>query len=127
MEGDVSSAVEPLHLITHVFEEQLVLVQVHLQPSSEQTEQKLHPGRGDDSLQTRVTGSSGQEDVPWKVRLTAFASRPQVSSHLSFVVHHVPDDLEMPQVVVAEQLVLLGGVEQGEVLHDDGCGSRRWY
>lgn len=45
-------------------------------------------------------------------------------THLPFVIHHVPDDLEMPQVVVAQQLVLLSGVEQREILHNDGCSSR---
>lgn len=57
---------------------------------------------------------------------------PQLSSycplllmtHLPFVIHHVPDDLEMPQVVVAQQLVLLSGVEQREILHNDGWSSR---
>lgn len=45
-------------------------------------------------------------------------------THLPFVIHHVPDDLEMSQVIVAQQLVLLSGVEQREVLHNDGCSSR---
>lgn len=44
MERHVSSAVQPLHLIAHVFKEQLVFVQVHLQPASQQTQQELHPG-----------------------------------------------------------------------------------
>lgn len=56
---------------------------------------------------------------------------PQLSSycplllmtHLPFVIHHVPDDLEMPQVVVAQQLVLLSGVEEREILHNDGWSS----
>lgn len=46
-------------------------------------------------------------------------------SHLPFVIHHVPDDLEVPQVIIAQQLVLLGGVEQREVLHDDGCSNSK--
>lgn len=44
-------------------------------------------------------------------------------SHLPFVIHHVPDDLEVPQVIIAQQLVLLRGVEQREILHDDGCSD----
>lgn len=47
-----------------------------------------------------------------------------LTTHLPFVIHHVPDDLEMPQVIVAQQLVLLGGVEQREILHNDGWSSR---
>lgn len=43
MEGDISSVVQTLHLITHVFEEKLVFVQVNFQTTSQQTEQKLHP------------------------------------------------------------------------------------
>lgn len=45
-------------------------------------------------------------------------------THLPFVIHHVPNDLEMPQVVVAQQLVLLSGVEQGEIFHNDGWSKR---
>lgn len=48
-------------------------------------------------------------------------------SHLSFVIYHVPDDLEVPQVIIAQQLVLLGGVEQREVFHDDGCSNSKRY
>lgn len=44
------------------------------------------------------------------------------AAHLSFVVYHVPDDLEVPQIIVTEQLILLSGVEKREVLHNDGCG-----
>lgn len=34
MEGDISSIVQTLHLITHVFEEKLVFVQVNFQTTS---------------------------------------------------------------------------------------------
>lgn len=51
VKGHISSAVKSLHLIAHVFKQQLVFVQVHLQPASEQTEQKLHPGCGDYTLE----------------------------------------------------------------------------
>lgn len=44
MESHISSAVQSLHLIAHVFKEQLVFVQVHLQPASQQTQQELQPG-----------------------------------------------------------------------------------
>lgn len=57
---------------------------------------------------------------------SALASRSLLLliSHLPFVIHHVPDDLEVPQVIIAQQLVLLRGVEQREILHDDGCSGR---
>lgn len=35
VEGDVPSVVQALHLIAHVLKQQLVLVQVHLQPASQ--------------------------------------------------------------------------------------------
>lgn len=56
---------------------------------------------------------------------SALSSRslPLLISHLPFVIHHVPDDLEVPQVIIAQQLVLLRGVEQREILHDDGCSG----
>lgn len=56
---------------------------------------------------------------------SALASRSLLLliSHLPFVIHHVPDDLEVPQVIIAQQLVLLRGVEQREILHDDGCSG----
>lgn len=38
MESHISSTVQSLHLIAHVFKEQLVFVQVYLQPASQQTE-----------------------------------------------------------------------------------------
>lgn len=44
MESHISSAVQSLHLIAHVFKEQLVFVQVHLQPASQQAQQELQPG-----------------------------------------------------------------------------------
>lgn len=44
MESHIPSAVQSLHLIAHVFKEQLVFVQVHLQPASQQTQQELQPG-----------------------------------------------------------------------------------
>lgn len=53
MEGDVPPAVQSLHLVAHVFEQQLVFVQVHLQPAPEQTQQELHPGRWDHALEER--------------------------------------------------------------------------
>lgn len=50
MESHIPSAVQSLHLIAHVFKQQLVLVQVHLQPASEQAEQEHHPGCWDNAL-----------------------------------------------------------------------------
>lgn len=50
MESHIPAAVQPLHLVAHVLEEQLVFVQVHLQPAAEETEQELHPGRRDHAL-----------------------------------------------------------------------------
>lgn len=58
MEGHVAPAVQPLHLVAHVFEQQLVLVQVHLQPATEQTEQELHSGRRDHALGEEEEGSN---------------------------------------------------------------------
>lgn len=40
--------------------------------------------------------------------------------YLSVDVHNVPGVLEVPNVIVVQQSILLIGVEQGEVLHDDG-------
>lgn len=53
MEGHIPPAVQSLHLVAHVFEQQLVLVQVHLQPAPEQAQQELHPGRRDHTLEER--------------------------------------------------------------------------
>jgi len=50
MEGDISSIVQTLHLIAHVFEEELIFVQVNFQTTSQQTEQKLHPRGWNHSL-----------------------------------------------------------------------------
>ena len=43
--------------------------------------------------------------------------------YLSVDVNHVPGVLELADVVVTEQSVLLVGVEEREVLHDDGCNN----
>ena len=61
VEGDVPPVVQPLHLVAHVLEEQLVLVQVHLQAAPQQTQQELHPGGGDQALGGR--GRSGGAGV----------------------------------------------------------------
>lgn len=58
MEGDIASTVKSLHLIAHVFKQQLVFVQVHLQAASEQTKQELHPGRWDHTLRKREISHS---------------------------------------------------------------------
>lgn len=58
MESHIAPAVQSLHLVAHVFEQQLVLVQVHLQPATEQTQQELHPGRGDHALRKGEEGSN---------------------------------------------------------------------
>lgn len=50
MESHIPAAVQPLHLIAHVLEEQLVFVQVHLQPAAKETKQELHPGCWDHAL-----------------------------------------------------------------------------
>jgi len=50
MEGDISSIVQTLHLIAHVFEEELIFVQVNFQTTSQQAEQKLHPRGWNHSL-----------------------------------------------------------------------------
>lgn len=59
MEGHIPSAVQSLHLVAHVFEQQLVFVQVHLQPASEQTKQELHPGCRDHALGEQSRESQG--------------------------------------------------------------------
>lgn len=59
MEGHIPSTVQSLHLIAHVFKQQLVFVQVHLQPASEQTKQELHPGCRDHPLGTQAQKSQG--------------------------------------------------------------------
>lgn len=43
MESHIPPTVQSLHLIAHVLKQQLVLVQVHLQPASQQTKQELNP------------------------------------------------------------------------------------
>lgn len=58
MEGHISSAVKSLHLIAHVFKQQLVFVQVHLQPASEQAKQELYPRCRDDTLKKESYGLS---------------------------------------------------------------------
>lgn len=50
MESHISAAVQPLHLVAHMLEEQLVFVQVHFQPAAEETEQELRPGGGNHAL-----------------------------------------------------------------------------
>lgn len=50
MECDISSIVQTLHLVAHVFEEKLIFVQVNFQTTSQQTEQKLHPRGWNHSL-----------------------------------------------------------------------------
>lgn len=59
MERHISAAVKPLHLVAHVLEQQLVFVQVHLQPAAEEAQQELHPGSRDDALRAgKVTQGS---------------------------------------------------------------------
>lgn len=59
MESHISAAVQPLHLVAHVLEQQLVFVQVHFQAAAEEAEQELHPGSGDDALRAdKVTQGS---------------------------------------------------------------------
>ena len=41
--------------------------------------------------------------------------------YLAVDVDHIPGVLELADVVVTEQSILLIGVEEREVLHDDGC------
>lgn len=50
MEGDITAVVQPLHLIAHVLEQKLVLVQVHLQPPPQKPQQELHAESRDRSL-----------------------------------------------------------------------------
>lgn len=50
MKRHISSAVQSLHLIAHVLKQQLVFVQVHLQPAPQQPEQELHSGCWDHTL-----------------------------------------------------------------------------
>lgn len=66
VEGHVSTAVQSLHLVAHVLEQQLVFVQIHLQAASEQPEQELHPGRGDHAL-GRHGGRRGQRVIQSKI------------------------------------------------------------
>lgn len=54
MEANISTAVQSLHLVAHVLEKQLVFVQVHLQPTSKQSQEELHPGGGNYALPNRV-------------------------------------------------------------------------
>lgn len=54
MEGNISTTVQSLHLVAHVLKEQLVFIQVHLQPAPEQSQEKLHPRGGDHALPNRV-------------------------------------------------------------------------
>ena len=62
VEGHISTAVKSLHLIAHVLKQQLVLVQIHFQPSSEQTKQELHPGCWDHALERQPQRVSDRDN-----------------------------------------------------------------
>lgn len=68
--------------------------------------------------------SSQPFDLPPLPSALSSSSLLWLISHLPFVIHHVPDDLEVPQVIIAQQLVLLGGVEQRKILHNNGYRER---
>lgn len=53
VEGDVAAVVQPLHLVAHVLEQELVFVQVHLQPPPQQPQQELHAEGRDHTLVTQ--------------------------------------------------------------------------
>lgn len=72
MKSHIPSVVQPLHLIAHVFKQQLVFVQVHLQPASQEPEQELHPRCWDHTL-------GGNRVIPSKMaHLTVIGSSPTV-------------------------------------------------
>lgn len=50
MEGDITTIMEPLHFVAHVLEQQLVLVEIHLQPAPQKPQQKFHSEGRDYSL-----------------------------------------------------------------------------
>lgn len=64
VERHISAAVKPLHLVAHVFEQQLVFVQVHLQAAAQEAEQELHPGGGDYALHAEEATQG------WSFRIT---------------------------------------------------------
>lgn len=57
MEGDITAVVQPLHLVAHVLEQKLVLVQVHLQPPPQKPQQELHAESRDHPLVTEHSHS----------------------------------------------------------------------
>jgi hypothetical protein len=50
MKGDLASGVQFLYLVTHVFEQQPVFLQVHLQTAAQQTQQELDTVSWDHAL-----------------------------------------------------------------------------
>lgn len=71
VESHIPSTVQSLHLVAHVFKQQLVFVQVHLQPASEQTKQELHPGCRDHALgkhSQKTQGYSRDGDLTYDVQ-----------------------------------------------------------
>lgn len=77
VEGYIAPVVQPLHLIAHVLKQQLVLVQVHLQSASEQTQEELHPGRRDHTLRREgareVRGACGERGTDSRLQCTNLA------------------------------------------------------
>lgn len=51
MEGDIAAIVQTLHLIAHMLEQKLVLVQIHLQAAPQKPQQELHTECGDYPLE----------------------------------------------------------------------------
>lgn len=82
MESHISAAVQPLHLVAHVFEQQLVFVQVHFQAAAEEAEQELHPGSRDDALRA--------EDVTQGTSLGVFALQ-----RLDLVLNHTFNQIKL--------------------------------
>lgn len=50
MESDITTIMEPFHFIAHVLEQQLVLVEIYLQPAPQKPQQKFHSEGRDYSL-----------------------------------------------------------------------------
>lgn len=79
VESHISSTMKSLHLIAHVFKQQLVFVQIHLQPAPEQPEQKLHPRCRDHSLEKQTERYLEDTGLIWP-GLGSFFSRVHESN-----------------------------------------------
>lgn len=84
-----------------MFEEQPVLLQVDLQTTFQKAKDKFHPSDWNNSLKKHRSHKLEMRKQKWKNK----------SPYFSIDIHHVPRILKLANVIIAEESILVIGVE----------------